>query len=176
MGKCQTDPSSKVNIIKMGYAGVTLCCPTLCCPACSGAPARISQNLDLFLIYFEIEGFEISIKSEIHSSPLRYQGSLPREDRSQKVVNSIGFSWFSVRNIAFRLGKIDILCFSALSGMSFDHFKIWHRKKDIEKPFVFNTFFDLRIYDQRIPIQKLVFCARGRRLFSKTYRFARTGA
>ena len=92
MGKCQTDPSSKVNKIKICCAGGTACCPTLCCPACSGAPARISQNLDLFLIYFEIEGFEISIKSEIHSSPLRYQGSLPREDRSQKVVKSIGFS------------------------------------------------------------------------------------
>ena len=37
-----------------------------------------------------------------------------------------------MRNIAFRLGKIDILCFSALSGMSFDHFKNWHRKKTLK--------------------------------------------
>ena len=60
-------------------------------------------------IYFEIAGLEISKKNEIHGSLLRYQGNLPCGHEFQKVVKSIEFSYFSVHNMAFRLGKNDIL-------------------------------------------------------------------
>ena len=124
MGKCQTDPSSKDYEIEICYAGGTACCPTLRCPAYFGPPAWISQNLDLFPSYFESQGLDISKKKEIHSSPLHYQGSLPCEDRSQKVVKSIKFSRLSVCNIAFRLGKLDLFHVGVRPGVAVDHFEL----------------------------------------------------
>ena len=168
MGKCQTDPLQKANKFDDCYAGGSACCPTLCCPACFGPSGRIPKNLDLIAIYFETGGLEFSKKNEIHSWPCEYQGSVPCEEVSQKVVKSIEFLNISLRNIAFRLGKIDILCFLALSGMPFDHFKTWPSKKTSKNHVFLILFFGLRVCDQKSPTQKLVFCAGGRRVSFKT--------
>ena len=92
MGKCQTDPTPKdyeMVVALRWWLGVS--------PAAVSAGVFVPFGRDFdqsgfIAIYFEIGGLEVKKNIEIHCSLLQYQGNLPCEDGSQKVVKSIEFS------------------------------------------------------------------------------------
>ena len=59
MGKSQTDPTQKRHESGLSRAGVSACCPRLCCPTDFGRPMLILRNSNFSKFGFGIGGLEI---------------------------------------------------------------------------------------------------------------------
>ena len=77
MGKSQTDPTQKRHESGLSRAGVSACCPRLCCPTDFGRPMLILRNSNFSKFGFGIGGLEICKKKFPCNSVQNMKASWP---------------------------------------------------------------------------------------------------
>ena len=167
MGKSQTDPTQKHNQTDWCRAGVSACCPRLCCPMDFGRPMLILRNSNFPNLGLKSGAWKFE-KNSFHAILVRIWRRVALWWRVPKLWKNIEFSRFSHQNIWFYLGKIDVCDFWRLFGTLDDHINFEQPKKTSKNLEFLNFIFGSRVRGQQSWVRNWVFRLHGKRVFSKT--------
>ena len=140
MGESQTDPTQKCNKSDCCRAGVSACCPRLCCPTDFGRPMLILRNSSSSQLRFVIEGLEIwKIKFPCNSGQNMKASCLVMTGPKTMKKHWV-FLIFSSKHVVLLRKSWCFWVWKAIRDPGWPH-QFRAAKKNIEKPWVFELYF-----------------------------------